>query len=285
MGLFGRSYGSQRGGAGKIRFVIAAFLAIGALVTYWSRRETNPITGETQSVAMKPDQEIRLGLAAVPELAKQMGGALDPRTDQDAARVAAMGRKLVDTYKARQSPYVKDFNFYLLSDTRTVNAFALPGGQIFITRALYNQLENEAQLAGVLGHEIGHVLHRHGSEHMAKGELGQGLVGAAAVGSGDYSVASAANAANQMLQLKYGRGDELESDAWGLENMAAAGYHPREMVTVMEVLKRASGGGSQKGSLFSTHPDPDYRMEVIKSYIAKKWPDGAADLGAGAKLR
>jgi predicted Zn-dependent protease len=276
-------YNTSRGGSNKMRLIIAGVLAIVASGGYLAKREKNEITGETQAVAMKPDQEIRLGLQAAPEMAQQMGGAIDPRTSNDAMRVAAMGEKLVQKYKARESAYAQQFHFHLLADPRTINAFALPGGQIFITKALYDQLENEAQLAGVLGHEIGHVVHRHASEHMAKGELGQGLVGAAAVGSGDYNVASAANMANQMLQLRYGRKDELESDGWGLENMTAAGYDPNQMVRVMEILKRA--GGNAPNSLFSTHPIPDQRIDEIKSYIAKRCKNGPPDVSNGAPLR
>lgn len=259
----------------KLRLIIAAVIAIGALITYVSRMEKNPLTGERQAVAWQPDQEIVLGLRAAPEMAQQMGGAIDPRTNADARRVAEMGQKLVHAYKAYDSPYASKFNFYLLNDPRTVNAFALPGGQIFITRALFDQLENDAQLAGVLGHEIGHVIHRHAAEHAAKGELGQSLVGAVTVGAGDYSAGQIAGVVNGAIQMKYGRQDELESDGWGLEAMVAAGYDPNEMVKVMEVLKRASGGGSRGNDIFASHPNPDQRIKEIRSYIKQRWPDKA----------
>src|SRR5690606_10932710 len=102
------------------------------------------------------------------------------------------------------------------------------------------QFENEAQLAGVLGHEIGHVIHRHAAERMANQQLGQSLVAAVAVGAsgseGGMTAAQIANFTNGMLQLKYGRTDELESDEYGLSAMVAAGYDPREMVKVMQIL-------------------------------------------------
>ncbi len=264
-----------RGGGGgsqlKMRLIIAGVIALGAIIAYISKFEKDPLTGEYRAVAMQPDQEIQMGLQAAPQMAAQMGGVVDPRTDKSAAHVAAVGHKLVQAYKANESPYAGKFQFHLLRDDRTVNAFALPGGPIFITRALYSQLENEDQLAGVLGHEIGHVLYRHASEHMAKGQLGQQLVGAVTVGAGDYTAGQLANAVNQMIQMKYGREDELQSDNWGLENMYAAGYDPREMVRVMEILKRASGGGGSGPSIFATHPNPDQRIEEIKAYIAKRW--------------
>jgi predicted Zn-dependent protease len=121
---------------------------------------------------------------------------------------------------------------------------------------------------------------------MAKSELGQKLVGAVAVGSGDYSTAMIANVVNQAVNQSYGRNDELESDSWGLENMAAAGYDPRELIVVMQVLKKASGGGGRGPDIFASHPDPDHRIEVIKSYLQKRWPSGMpSNLSRGERLR
>jgi predicted Zn-dependent protease len=188
--------------------------------------------------------------------------------------------------KASQSAYAQNFNFYLLSDSQTVNAFALPGGQIFITLALYERLANEAQLAGVLGHEIGHVIHRHTSEQMAKGQLGQSLVGAVAMGTGDQSATYAAGLASKMLTLKYGRDDEIESDTWGLITMEAAGYDPSQMLAVMNTLKQASGGGGRGPSMLATHPDPDARIGRISQYLDQKFPQGVpANLTGGPPLR
>lgn len=264
-------YRRMGGGSLKMRLIIAGFIAAVAIFTYLGRMEKDPLTGEYRALAMVPEEEIRMGIAAAPEMAQQMGGAIDPRTNDDARRVQAVGRKLVAAYQSEANPYLDSFAFHLLADSQTVNAFALPGGQIFITKALYDRFENEDQLAGVLGHEIGHVRHRHASEHMAKGQLGQSLVGAVTVGAGDYTAGQLAGMVNGMIQMKYGRQDELESDNWGLENMYAAGYDPRQMIRVMEILKSASGGGGGP-SLFSTHPNPDLRIQEIKSYIAKRWP-------------
>ena len=212
------------------------------------------------------------------QMAQQMGGVLDPRQDPDARVVAEVGHKLVNSTEASKSPYVGNFNFYLLDDPKTINAFALPGGQIFITRALFSRLEDESQLAGVLGHEVGHVIHRHSAQQMAKGQLGQMLVVATGVGASDdrghgQMATAAAAMANQMMQLKYGRGDETQSDSYGLKLMAQAGYDPRGMLAVMQVLKAAGGGGRQPEFL-SSHPLPDNRLEEIKQIIAQTYPKG-----------
>jgi predicted Zn-dependent protease len=176
-----------------------------------------------------------------------------------------------------ESPYRDAFEFHLLNDPDTINAFALPGGQVFITRGLYDKLQNEAQLAGVLGHEIGHVIGRHASEHMAKGQLGSQLATAVGVAGSDergrgVAAAVAAQAANQMLQLKFGRGDESESDRFGLNYMTQSGYDPREMLGVMQILKSASKSRGGQPEFLMTHPLPDTRLDEIKSWLDQKFP-------------
>ena len=290
----GYDHGPRRGGF-PVRWLIAVAIAGIGLFTYFSRTEINPVTGEKQRVAMNVDQEKALGLQAAPQMASQMGGVLDPRTDADARIVAEVGHKLVKQTEAAKSNYAGNFHFYLLKDPKTINAFALPGGQIFITRGLYNKLRDESQLAGVLAHEVGHVIHRHSAEHMAKGQLGQMLVVATGVGASDErgggAMATAAAAmANQMVQLKYGRSDESESDSYGLKLMEQAGYDPRGMLAVMQVLKEAGGSGRQPEILMS-HPLPENRLEEIKQIIAQRYPNGVPttltrgrELGGSASL-
>src|SRR5262249_26375586 len=160
------------------------------------------------------------------------------------------------------------FHFYLLNDPKTVNAFALPGGQIFITLGLFDRLQDEAELAGVLGHEIGHVINRHAAQQMASGQLGQLLTLAAGVGASDdrnrgQQAAAAAALANQMLQLRYGREDESESDTTGLQYMAESGYDPSAMLDVMRVLQETSRGDRQPEFL-ATHPHPETRLHDLQ---------------------
>ena len=113
------------------------------------------------------------------------GGCSRPPRRPPRRFVADVGRRIVQESDARRSPYVGNYHFYLLNDPDTVNAFALPGGQIFITRGLFDKLDDEAELAGVLGHEIGHVVNRHAAEHMASSRLGQLLTLAVGVGTSD----------------------------------------------------------------------------------------------------
>jgi predicted Zn-dependent protease len=259
------------------RLGIALIMVLFGLVTYFSSTQDNPITGETQRVRISPEQEVALGLEAAPVMAREMGG-LHPDS-QVQAYVGDVGKRIVTKSAASKSPY--EFQFHVLADPRTVNAFALPGGQIFITAALLSQLQNEAQLAGVLGHEIGHVIGRHAAEHMAKGQLTQILVGAAGVagmdpgspGSGQRAAIIASMVGN-LVNLRYGRNDELESDSLGIRFMTEAGYDPRAMIGVMDILEKASGGGSAGPEWLQSHPNPGNRRESLKQQIAETFPSG-----------
>src|SRR5688572_804547 len=284
------NYGHRgTGGRGfNMRWIIALVIAGVGLISYFMKTSINPTTGEKQRVALTESQEIALGLESVQPMVQQMQARIvPPQRDVRAALVDEVGKKLVRSTPAGTSPYAANFNFHLLDD-ELVNAFALPGGQIFITTTLFDQLENEAQLAGVLGHEIGHVVHRHSAEHMAKGQLGQSIVGAVAVGAsgedGGQMAAVAAQMANQMLQMKYSRGDETESDSTGVDYMTKAGYDPREMIGVMEILKKASGGRSGP-EFMQSHPDPGNRAQAIAQLVKDKYsPDKLASLTKGRNL-
>jgi predicted Zn-dependent protease len=256
--------------------MIAVVMAGMALLSYYGMREKNPITGETQAIGLSKEQEVAIGLQSAPQMAAEFGG-LDPDESLQ-SDVAAIGQKVVSSSRAKDTKY--EFRFRVLADRETVNAFALPGGPIFITRALLERLENEAQLAGVLGHEAGHVVGRHAAERIAKSQLAQGLVGAVGVAASDQAghgqqAAQLAQLVSQVVQMRYGRDDELQSDTLGVDFMSDAGYDPRAMLTVMEILRRASGGaGGRAPEFLSTHPDPGNRQAVIQQAIDKKFPGG-----------
>lgn len=259
-----------------IRLIIALVIAGFTLISYYGKGTLNPVTGQKQRIGISPQQEVALGLQSAPEMAQQFGGLDANQLDQ--STVDRVGRMLFAGIPAEAFDY--PYDFHLLADPRTVNAFALPGGQIFITRALFDRLETEGQLAGVLGHEIGHVLGRHSAQQMAKAELLQGLVGAATVAASDTAGgARTAQAASgmvaNMLQLKYGRDDELEADMIGLRLMYQAGYDPRSLMGVMKILEQASGGaGRDRPDFMSTHPSPGNRIARIESILQQNFPQG-----------
>lgn len=251
------------------RLWIGLLLAIIVIAQYLNSAEVNDITGEKQYIALSRDQEIALGLRAAPSMTAEYGG-LDPSPMRQ-ARVDRIGRALVAGSVAGKAGW--KFDFHLLGDSQTINAFALPGGQVFLTAGLYNKLSTDGEIAAVLGHEIGHVLARHGAQHVAKAQLSQGLSQAAVVGTGDYRSGQLAQMVGGLLNLKYGRGDELESDTLGVRLMSEAGYDPRAMLSVMRILA-AAGGDRQGVEFFSTHPNPQNRLGVIAQAIDRQFPAG-----------
>lgn len=256
------------------RLLIGLLFGVFGLVGYCTSSSENQITGEKQRVQLTPKEEVALGLQSREQMAAQFGGLYPDNALQD--YVDQVGQRVVQQSAASSSTY--PFEFHLLRDIETINAFALPGGQIFITAGLLRRLKSEAQLAGVLSHEVSHVIARHGAEHLAKQQLGSTLVAAVGVATTDEygrgrQGAAVAQVVNQLATLKYGRADELESDRLGVRFMTEAGYDPRAMVDVMEVLRSAKSGNTSPEFL-STHPHSESRLEQLDNIIAQEYPNG-----------
>ncbi len=275
MPLFSSSEQGRGGGIGGGRLLIALAIAAFSIVSYLSTRQSNPVTGKTQHISITPDQEIALGLQAEPQMEQQYGG--ESNDGEGRARVERVGERIVAKSEAGKTPY--KYQYHLLADPQTVNAFALPGGQIFITEALYKHLGSDGELAGVLGHETGHVVARHSAEQIAKTRLTQGLTGAAVIATYDPNNpssrrdAAVAALVGQLVTMRFSRQDESEADALGVQLMEQAGYDPHSMIDVMEILQKEAGGGRQP-EFFSTHPNPAHRVEQIQADIQKDFPNG-----------
>lgn len=231
---------------------------------------TNAATGRSQFLPLSWEEELEIGAQAAPEFIEQSGGELP---DQRVVNyISDLGARLA---AQSEMPDI-DWEFHVL-DSQVINAFALPGGKVFMSRGLIQKMDNEAQLAGVLGHEIGHVTARHGNERMGKAMLAQGLILAVGVGSAVsdsewmqmLGVGTAAG--GQLFLLKYSRSNELEADALGVRYMSKLGYNPVGQVQVMEILREASGGSSQPEWL-STHPASDTRISALEAIITKDYP-------------
>ena len=276
-----RARRSSGGRSASGRIMIAIVLALIAVASYYfgTREEFNPVTQENQRISLTKEDEIALGLQSVPQMAAEFGGFYEDEAVQ--AQIDEICARLVDSSQELQdSGY--PFECHVLADDQTVNAFALPGGQIFITVALLRLLDTEGEIAGVLAHEMGHVVGRHSAEQLAKSQLIQGLSGAASVGLYDPENPQSAAAAQmalvvgEMINMKYGRDDELQADRLGVRIMSDAGYDPRALIRVMEVLAEAGGGGRQP-EFMSTHPDPGNRIQEIQEAIEQEFPNGVPD--------
>lgn len=249
----------------RLTLIIGLIVAALALFKYYSNTQINAVTGEKQHIAMTVDEEVSVGLQSTPQMAQEFGGLHPDMKAQ--AYVKEVGNKVVSQSSAATTPY--KYNFYLLADPNTVNAFALPGGQVFITAALFSKLENEAELAGVLGHEIGHVVARHSAERMAVEQRNQGLISGVLIGAGgDMNMAQIAQVVAGTIGMKYGRDQELQADDLGVRFMYEAGYDPHALIKVMDILEKVSGG-ARVPEFQSTHPSPENRREKIKVAIIK----------------
>jgi len=245
---------------GGARLILGVIIAIISLISYLGSSEFNPVTGEQQYVSLTVQQEIALGLQSAPTMIQEYGGLYQDSDVQN--QIRHIGNRLVQDSIANKTPW--QFEFYVL-DSDVINAFALPGGPVFITTGLLFQLETEDAAAGVIAHEIVHVLARHSAQRIAKNDLTNGVIGAVGVASGDRETTQAVALIGSLVNMQYGRDDEIESDTLGVCLMLSAGYDPQAMVEVMEVLQQAGGG--RQPEFFSTHPNPDNRIEQIQRAI------------------
>ena len=263
------------GSGGCLRIVFGLAIAAFAVISFFGSKQYNPVTGEDQYVTITKEQEIALGLQSAPEMAAEFGGL-----DQDIRVqnfVDEIGQKLVNESFASQAEY--PFEFTVLADDQTVNAFALPGGQVFITRGLLNLVDTEGELAAVLGHEIVHVVARHSAEQIAQQQLTQGLTGALVMATYDpenpasMGTAQVAMLISQLISMKFSREDEIQSDQMGVRVISEAGFDPRAMISVMRKMEQSSGGMNQL-EFFSTHPSYENRLQSIQNAINTIFPNG-----------
>src|SRR5512134_1704571 len=213
--------------------------AVAAAVALVIACATNPATGRKQLMLVSEAQEIAMGKEADQEAVAAYGLYPDPKVQ---AYVNELGQRLA---KASERPSLP-WSFKVVDDA-SVNAFALPGGYIYVTRGIMTHLRSEAELAGVLGHEIGHVTGRHSAQQMSQQQLAMGglLIGMVAVPE-LQQYGGLVQQGLGLLFLKFGRDDENEADQLGLRYMTREAYEPRELLEVFGVLDRVTretGGG------------------------------------------
>jgi predicted Zn-dependent protease len=242
----------------------AALALVAAAAALAPACATNPVTGKRQLAFISEKDEIALGQQSAEQIKAQMGEYPDPKVQ---AYVSRVGLEMAKKSERPKLPW----SFTVLDDP-TVNAFALPGGPIFVTRGILTHMTSEAELAGVLGHEIGHITARHSVEQLSKQQLAQLGLGVGMVVSEDLrGMGEAAMAGLQLLFLKYGRDAERQSDELGFKYMVGQGYDPREMAAMFTTLQRASAaaGAGRVPEWASTHPDPGGRAEKALERASK----------------
>jgi predicted Zn-dependent protease len=222
----------------------------------------NPVTGKNQLSLVSESQEIQMGQQYAQQIVQTMG-VYDNQQVKD--YVTKLGMAIATTSERPNLPWA----FYVMDDP-TVNAFALPGGSIFVTRGILTHMNSEAELVGVLGHEIGHVTARHSVQQMTREQLAQIGLGVGSIISSD--IARYAGLASQglgVLFLKYGRDAESQSDQLGFKYMVKEGYDPHAMASMFETLQRVSKleGAGDVPEWESTHPNPGNRIQATLQRI------------------
>ncbi len=227
---------------------------------------TNPVTRKREFSLVSERQEVEMGSQAADEVRQSIGLYPSPAVQK---YVSDIGQRLAAQSERPALPWSFD-----VVDDATVNAFALPGGKIFVTRGLMTHLNSEAQLAAVLGHEIGHVTAKHSVRMISKAQLAQIGLGLGSIFS--ESLGQLGGAGLSMLFLKYGRDAEHQADELGFRYALATSYDVREMPQVFATLKRvgeAHGASGKLPSWLATHPEPDERIERTKERLTKTSAD------------
>lgn len=222
----------------------------------------NPATGEQQLMLVSREQEIEMGRQGAEQIRNRIGLYTEGQIDE---YVSEMGQAMATGTNRPDLPWS-----FEVADDETVNAFALPGGFIYITRGILAHFNSGAELAAVVGHEIGHVTARHSAEQMSRRQLATLGIGLGSVVSEEFAeFRGLVGAGMQVLFLKYGRDDERQSDALGLRYMLEEDWDPREAIDVFRMLGRVSeaSGGSGLPTWLSTHPAPADRVENIRAQL------------------
>jgi len=236
-----------------------------AIVVLSSGCATNPVTGSRELAIVSESEELHIGRTQYGNSRQMQGGdyTLDPELS---AYVSSVGQKLAGV-SDRALPYE-----FVVLNSSVPNAWALPGGKLAVNRGLLLELDNEAELAAVLGHEIVHAAARHGAKGMERGKLLQVglLVTGIALSDHEYvnQIVGGAQLAAALLNQKYGRDAEREADRYGMKYLSRAGYDPKAAVTLQETFVRLSSDGRQDwlSGLFSSHPPSRERVEANREY-------------------
>ena len=247
----GKAEAFSPGKAKALHYVLLASLAASCA--------TNPATGQRQLSFVSEEREIAMGRENDAEIRKEMG-SYDDRALQD--YVTSVGMKLAVNSERANLPW-----HFTVVDVPAINAFALPGGYIYITRGILPYLDDESQLAGVLGHEIGHVTARHSVSQQSKSTLAQiGIIGGALFAPGGAQLAQAGSVGLGALFLKYGRDDEAQADQLGVRYATRAGWDPAGVPRMLVTLGRIEEASDSKGvpNWLQTHPPADDRVQRVQ---------------------
>ena len=241
----------------KFRFLMTALL-----LALCAGCAVNPITGKKELMLMTESQDLEIGQKYAPELEKEMGGKIPDEALQN--YVNTVGQKVAKVSHRRSWEY-----HFIALDDDMVNAFALPGGYVFITKGMLKHMTTESQLASVLAHETAHVVARDTAVVMSR-EIGIDILLSAVTSETTSATArTVADLTRQIIGLKFSRTDEKDADMAGMDYMVRAGYNPNGMVETMQMLQDQQKTRSIE--FFSTHPNPENRVAYLNARIASRY--------------
>ncbi|MFD3001473.1 M48 family metalloprotease [Pontibacter toksunensis] len=245
------------------KFTISCFTT--AILLLFNSCVKNPVTGKRDVILISEEQEVAMGQQADPAIVAQFGLYENPELqrfiEQKGQAMAAISHRSNLNYS------------FKIVDSPVINAFAVPGGYVYFTRGIMAHFNNEAQFAGVLGHEIGHITARHSAQQQSKTVLAQGglILGSILAPQVAQQLGNAASQSLGLLFLKFGRDDERESDRLGVEYSSKIGYDAEEMADFFITLQRTQEqNGAAIPSFLSTHPNPEDRYETVNK-LAFEW--------------
>ena len=243
----------------KLSLRLTKLAALTAFFVFFNQCARNPVTGKKQVILMSEAQESALGAESNPQILAEYGEYPEPKLQEYLNNI---GQRMAKISHRPNLP----FQFKVV-DSDVVNAFAVPGGYVYFTRGILAHFNNEAQLAGVLGHEIGHVTARHGAQQQSKQMMGQVLFIGAMIASPKLAqFGEQLSQGMQLLFLKFGRDHESQSDELGVEYSSKIGFDARNMADFFGTLDRLSGGAEGRLPTFlSTHPDPGDRNKKVRA--------------------
>lgn len=247
----------------KICLMLLAVSSIGFVL---AGCQVNPVTGENEFNLYSVAEQKKMGAEYSKEVEKQLGQSV--KDVQLQSYIDSVGQGI-----ARICHTPSEGFSYKAIDSNTVNAFALPGGYIYITTGLLKALNSEAQLASILAHETAHVTARHSAVTMSR-DL---IINAGVSAAGEGMAGTAASIVTQLQGMSYSREHERQADQIGLDYLVKAGYTPFGMTETMEVLQKQSG--SRTIEFFSTHPNPENRIGYLKQEIAAKGYHAGGKIG------
>jgi len=230
--------------------------------SFWSGCAENPITGQQELMLIPEQQDVALGRKYAPEVEKQMGGRIPDQGLQD--YIDRVGQKII------RANYTRNFEYHFVAlNHNSVNALALPGGYVYITKGMLEKLTTEAQLAAILSHEVVHIVARDVSAAISRDIGIEIALSAATSKKTSGGILMATDITHQIVGLKFSRRDEKDADLGGLDYMVQAGYNPNAMAEVMQMLQNQQT--TRPIEFFSTHPNPENRVGYITERIQTRY--------------